>query len=74
MGEQREDVVCVPWALFREESAGAAPARWRSRRTRCGTAELVAEPPPVFLRKDVILKELCVHKVQGCDSKEVIGV
>ena len=32
------------------------------------------DPPPVFFRKDVILKELCVRKVQECDSKEVIGV
>jgi len=30
--------------------------------------------PRVFFHKDVILKALLVHVVQGCDSKVVTGV
>jgi hypothetical protein len=30
-------------------------------------------PPGVFLRKDVILGELCCEMLQGCDSRRFIA-
>jgi hypothetical protein len=77
MGEARggRSVVRDPWPVFREESALDAPGRRCSRRVCWCTAEFVCRTlPPVFFRKDVILKGLCVRKVQEYHSKEVIGV
>jgi hypothetical protein len=74
MGETRGggSVVRDPWPVFREEIAVAATGR----------GEFVGEvpglvggtSPPAFFRKNVILKELLVHKVQEYHSKEVIAV